>query len=144
MKMTQHRPWGLLNQLRQEMDQAFTDFPSDPLTNFNSLNWNPAVDIEESDESFVITADVPGIDPKELEVTTANGVVRISGERAEKAEDKKKGYHRVERSFGRFARQFRLPDNAALDQAKASCENGVLQLTIPKSSSTQNRRIDIN
>jgi len=114
----------------------------DPLKDFqfpssvsaeNSAFVNSRVDWKETPEAHVLKADIPGLKKEEVKVEIEDEkILQISGERNVEKEDKNDKWHRVERSSGKFLRKFRLPDNAKVDQVKASMENGVLTVTIPK------------
>ncbi|TYH09718.1 hypothetical protein ES288_A07G119300v1 [Gossypium darwinii] len=94
---------------------------------------NTRIDWKETPEAHVFKADVPGLKKEEVKVEVEDDrVLQISGERNVEKEDKNDTWHRVERSSGKFMRRFRLPENAKMDQIKASMENGVLTVTIPK------------
>jgi HSP20 family protein len=94
----------------------------------------PAVDVA---EAYVIKAELPGLDEKNIEVKVANGVLSIKGEKHEEKEEKEKDYYRRERSFGSFERSFQLPDNIEDDKIEANFKNGVLSVTLPKSAEAQ-------
>lgn len=95
---------------------------------------NARIDWKETPESHVFKADLPGVKKEEVKVEVEDGnVLKISGQRAREKEEKNDTWHRVERSSGQFSRMFRLPENAKVDQVKASMENGVLTVTVPKS-----------
>ncbi|OWM86197.1 18.2 kDa class I heat shock protein-like [Punica granatum] len=114
----------------------FKDFPSTSLsTNFreNSAFVNTRIDWKETPEAHVLKADLPGLKKEEVKVEVEDDrVLQISGERRVEKEEKSDTWHRVERSSGKFLRRFRLPENARMDQVKASMENGVLTITVPK------------
>ena len=100
------------------------------------------MDIKEEEQQFVIHVDVPGIDPKAVEVFMENGVLTIKGER--QSESQQNGnYKRVERVYGSFYRRFSLPDTADAEGISATGKNGVLEITIPKKAAAQPRRIEI-
>lgn len=105
--------------------------------------WAPRVDIREEDKRFVIEADIPGVDPKAIDINMDKGVLSIRGERKteHKVEDGK--YTRVERAHGVFHRRFALPDSANPDGIRATGKHGVLEIEIPKRPETTPRKIDI-
>jgi HSP20 family protein len=99
----------------------------------NSASVNTRIDWKETPEAHVFKADLPGLKKEEVKVEIEDDrVLQISGERSVEKEDKNDTWHRVERSSGKFSRRFRLPENAKVDQVKASMENGVLTVTVPK------------
>jgi HSP20 family protein len=105
----------------------------------------PAVDIHEEPERYVISADVPGVDPNAIEVSMENGVLTISGaRRSERSEERASGARRVERLYGNFYRRFALPDTADADNVEARSVNGVLEVTIPKKAQPQPKKITVS
>ena len=107
-------------------------------------NWSPAVDIKEEDEQFVLKADIPGVDPKDIDVTMEDGVLTIKGERKHESEEEAEGYKRVERSYGSFYRRFSLPDTADAERVTAKGKDGVLEVFIPKQEKVQPRKIAVS
>lgn len=105
--------------------------------------WAPAVDIKEEADKFIVHADVPGVDPKDIEVTLENGVLTISGSREEEKKEEREGYSRVERMSGKFFRRFMLPESVNEDKVTAKTDKGVLRITIPKSEKQKARRISV-
>ena len=97
----------------------------------------PAVDVAETDKAYEITAELPGLEEKNIEVKLANGVLSIKGEKQEEKEEKQKDYYRRERSFGSFERSFQVPDHVDDDKIEASFKNGILSVTLPKSAEAQ-------
>ncbi|XP_031248449.1 17.6 kDa class I heat shock protein 3-like [Pistacia vera] len=94
---------------------------------------NTRIDWKETPEAHIFRADLPGLKKEEVKVEVEGGsVLQISGERIQENEEKNDKWHRIERSSGKFTRRFRLPENAKMDQIKASMENGVLTMTVPK------------
>ena len=104
----------------------------------------PSIDLTESEESFVVTVDLPGLKPEEVEVELKNGELRISGKREEKKEEEGKTYHRVERQTGEFRRIIRLPEPINEEKVEAKFVNGVLQVTVPKSEQVKARQIPVS
>ena len=144
--LTRYEPWSAMRQLRDEMNRAFGQVPTatDDGSDVVTSAWMPAVDVKEEDSRFVIAADVPGVDPADIEITMENGVLTIRGERkAEKREDGGNGYRRVERLYGTFYRRFSLPDTADAEHISASGKNGVLEVVIPKKAAVQPKRIQV-
>lgn len=94
--------------------------------------WAPAVDIAEDENTITIKADLPDVDRKDIHVSIENGTLTIRGERKREKEEKKKNYHRVERSFGSYERSFSLPESVDKGKIAAECKNGVLTVTMPK------------
>ena len=133
--LTRYEPWGAMRQLQNEMNRAFGQnvADTDDASNVVTSSWTPAVDVKEEDESFRICADVPGVDPEDIDVTMENGVLTIKGERKfETTENGDNGYRRVERAYGAFYRRFSLPDSADAENISAKGKNGVLEVVIPK------------
>lgn len=148
MAVVRYDPWNLLNQVQNEVNRLFESRFSDAQTSDNSnvvtSSWVPSVDIKEEAHRFVIYADLPGIDPKDIEITMNQGVLAIKGERMIENQDEKAGYKRVERAYGTFYRRFSLPDSADADGIQAAGRNGVLEISIPKHERTQPRKITVS
>ena len=143
--------WQPFESLRQEIDRLFNDFGQGFLQPFRRPLFStepflrpelkslttPAVDIVESEKAYEITAEVPGMDEKNIEVKVANGTLTIKGEKQEEKEEKKKDYYMRERNFGSFERRFELPEGVDADKIEASFKKGVLALTLPKKLEAQ-------
>ena len=99
--------------------------------------WVPAVDITQTDKGYEITAELPGMEDKDIEVKLANGVLTIRGEKRDEKEEKNKDYYVRERSFGSFERSFQVPENIDTDKINAGFKKGVLTITLPKSAEAQ-------
>ena len=125
-------------------DESFNHFLS-PVTSAEELGgkWVPPVDIRETDDELTLLAEVPGLGKDDVNVTLENNVLTLSGERRFEKDADKEGYHRIERSYGSFTRSFTLPANVQTDQVKASFEQGVLSITLPKREEAKPRKIDI-
>lgn len=143
-----YRPPSLLHQLHRlskEWDQLFD--PSHQLIEDSSMvetsHWAPAVDIKEEPACFVLLADIPGVDPKDIEISMENGVLTIKGERTGTQTEESQEYTRVERSKGSFYRRFALPDTADADKITAEGRNGVLRIIIPKREKASVKKIKV-
>ncbi len=115
------------------------------LTDANNTiaDWVLAVDIVEEMDRFVLQADVPGVDPAEIEVSIDAGILSLSGERHSEPSDQSEGFTKIERSCGKFYRRFTLPETADAEGITAKCSNGILEITIPKQSKAEAKRITI-
>lgn len=137
------RPWGLLSQL-DDINQLFDRVgPVDEGSGELTTDWAPAVDIREEQDRFLLRADVPGVDPKDIEITMENGTLTIRGHRKEVKEEEHNGWRRRERLHGEFFRRFMLPDSADAEAIQAESKNGVLEVVIPKEEKVQPRRIEV-
>jgi HSP20 family protein len=105
--------------------------------------WSPRINVSETEKEIQVTAELPGIEEKDVEVTLDNGVLLIKGEKKAEKEEKNKNYHRVERSYGAFTRSFTLPQTVSGEEAQAEYNNGVLRVTLPKREEAKSRRIEI-
>ena len=105
--------------------------------------WQPPVDIYEDEDSVVIKAEVPDVDQKDIEVRIENNTLTLKGERKHSSEIKKENYYRVERYFGQFQRSFSLPQSINQDKVQASCEKGILTITLPKREEVKPKQISV-
>jgi HSP20 family protein len=145
MTLVRYEPWGMLGQLRREMDRMLeSQAEGEESSAIATSAWVPAVDIKETDDAFEIHADIPGVDPKDIDVHMENGVLTIKGERESEKKEEKEGYKRVEREWGSFYRRFSLPDTADAEKISAKSKNGVLEITIPKQEKVQARKISVD
>ncbi|MDH5234494.1 MAG: Hsp20/alpha crystallin family protein [Gemmatimonadota bacterium] len=131
--------------LRREMDRLFDDAFGRGAT--SPASWTPAVDVREETTGFVFDLELPGVDPKQVEVNTDNGVLTVSGEkhaerRDEGGEDGNR-WHIVERVTGAFRRTFQLPQNVKEDAIEATFANGVLTVRVPKAEVPKPKRIEV-
>jgi HSP20 family protein len=106
--------------------------------------WAPVVDIYEQEGNIVLKAELPGIDPKDVDVRVENNILTLRGERKLDTEVKRENYHRVERSYGSFIRSFTLPNVIDTDKIKAESKDGVLRLSLPKKEEAKPKQISIN
>ncbi len=140
MQVTRYEPWSLLNQLQREMDNLIR---RDGDTTSPVSDWTPAVDIAETENAFVLHADVPGVKAEDIEINMENNVLTLSGQRDYQNAEEKNGFKRVERVRGKFYRRFSLPDSVDGEKISAKTANGVLEITIPKQAKVLPRKIAI-
>ena len=106
--------------------------------------WAPAVDIYEKGSDLVLQAELPGVDPKDVDIRIENNVLMLKGERKFEDETKREDYHRVERAYGSFTRAFTLPSTVDTSKVKAEYKDGVLRITLPKREEAKPKQIQIN
>ena len=141
MNTIRYEPWSLMTQLHREMNRLFDREEGEAAV--AATDWVPAVDIKEEAQRFVLRADVPGVNPKDIEITMEEGVLTLRGERKAETRDEADGWRRVERVSGQFFRRFSLPDTADAEGVTARGSNGVLEIVIPKQAKVQPRRITV-
>ena len=143
MNLRRFEPWSIVDMLHRDLDRlAARHIPagdSDAVV----TDWVPAVDIIEEKERFVLRADVPGVDPADIEVSMDAGVLTLAGQRHQESYSEDAGLQRRERASGRFFRRFSLPDTADAENISAQCRNGILEVSIPKQPQVQARRIEV-
>ena len=147
MRTAIYDPFSGFRRLQHEVNRAFggNALSRDDAQPAGSRSWVPAVDIHEEADRFVIKADVPGIEPKAIEITAENGVLTIQGERrSDHAVDDGASAQRVERSYGSFFRRFTLPDSVDADHIEARGSHGVLEITVPKREQVKPKRIKVS
>jgi len=147
MAVVRYEPWNVVSQLQSEINRVFGNL-NDTDSNSATSEWSPAVDVREFSNRFQLLLDVPGVDPKDVEITLDNGVLTVSGNRSEEKAVGNNGteqpqQQRLERRLGRFHRRFILPDTADADNVNATGRNGVLEIVIPKQPKAQPRRISV-
>jgi HSP20 family protein len=114
--------------------------PSEEVSN---RTWMPPVDIQETADAYRLVAELPGMTKEDINITLENNVLRLSGERKFEKDVKKDGYHRIERTYGTFARAFTLPSQVNQEKVEASFENGLLTIVVPKAEQAKPRKISI-
>mgnify|MGYP001359679547 CR=1 FL=1 len=128
---------------RDLFDRFFDDMPV-PTIFGEGGNWVPAFDISENDKEFVVSAEIPGMDSKNLEVTFSEGVLKVKGEKKRETEENGDNIHRVERYYGSFQRSFMVPVKVEEDKVEATYKDGVLTLTLPKAEKKEVKKIEIS
>jgi HSP20 family protein len=146
MELVRWNPWREMS-ARNRANVIFNEFffPAGVQASTNTIsNWNPSVDVHENDDHFVIKADLPGIDKKDIALDVKDGVLTLKGERHLDEEVKKENTHFRERVFGRFVRAFKLPEHIDADKITADHANGVLKIEIPKPEAAKPRQITVH
>jgi HSP20 family protein len=148
MSVIHFQPWHLVNHLQRDIERRVARDNAHATHNQadnQASEWTPAIDVRETPADFVLSADLPGVNPKDIEVTMENGLLTIRGARSESdaGTTEQNSYRRVERVNGRFLRQFTLPESVDTEAVTAKTHHGVLTLTIPKRLEVQPRRIEI-
>ena len=131
--------------LQREIDRLFDDFTRGfpALSTGGTAELLPNLDVTETDKQIEITAELPGLEEKDVQVNLADNVLTIRGEKKAEKEEKDKTYRLVERSYGSFVRSLELPEGVNADAIKASIDKGVLKVTVPKPAPVQVKKIDV-
>lgn len=138
-ELAEWRPFSDFAELRHRLDQAFRDLSEGA----QHGGWSPSVDLVKKDDHLVLRADLPGIKPDEVKIEVEDDVLTVSGEHREEKEEKKEDYLRRERRYGSFARSMILPKGVSADDIEASCEDGVLEVTIPAPKGEEKQKVEI-
>ena len=109
-----------------------------------TADWMPSVDISETDTAYLVKGEIPGVKKEDVKVTIQDGMLTIQGERKQEKEEKGKKFHRIERSYGSFARSFRVPDDADESKVKAEFKDGMINVTLPKSAKAKTKAIEVS
>ena len=144
MSLVKSDPWLGARQLQNDINRLFSNWNTND-SNGVTADWIPSVDINEFDDKFQLYVDVPGVEPKDVEITLESGVLTITGERFKQAGKEAENviHRRTERGSGRFYRRFILPDTVDAERVKATNRHGVLEILIPKQAKAQPRRIEV-
>ncbi|NIR42794.1 MAG: Hsp20 family protein [Gemmatimonadetes bacterium] len=138
-----------LSRLHDEVDHLFGRFFEDafgvtPGMTAGDMGWAPLLDVSETDDEIRVSAEIPGIDPKEFDVSVTGNVLTISGEKKEESEERKGNVYRTERRFGTFRRSITLPDNVDTEKVSADYDRGVLTVHLPKTEKATAKRIPVS
>ncbi len=147
MALIRWEPAPELNTLQTEMNRLFNslfDTPTRPTTVASRRRWTPAMDLVEEGDHYTLRADLPGLSEQDVNIEVEADVLTISGERRSEHSDEKRGYRRVERSYGSFSRSLTLPEGIDPDAVEARFEHGVLEVRIPKPEQVKPRKVTIS
>jgi HSP20 family protein len=145
MAIVRWEPFRELSTLQSEMNRLFNSVFDSPPGNGGSVarRWLPAMDLVETEDDFVLRADLPGLGEDDVKIEFEDGTLTISGERKAEHESKGEGYYRVERASGAFSRSLTLPQGVDPERVSASFDRGVLEVRVPKPEERKPRRIEI-
>jgi HSP20 family protein len=149
MALVRWEPARELHTIQQEMNRLFNTFFDTPGPgsggggNGGARRWIPAMDLVETDEHFVLRADLPGLSDEDIKLEVSDGVLTLSGERKAEHETRKDGFYRLERASGTFSRSMTLPDGVDTGAISASFDRGVLEVRIPKPAERKPQRVEI-
>ena len=137
-------PFNVMSDMRQEINRLFdAGLNSNGNEEQSFATWRPHVDIQENAESYVVHADLPGVEAKDIKISLEKNILTIQGERIVESKKENAEYQRVERFSGSFCRQFNLPNNVDSDNISAKSKKGVLELVIPKQETSASKYIDV-
>jgi HSP20 family protein len=142
--LTRWDPFNDMLSLREAMNQLLEESFVAPSTARREQGFVPALDLSETADGYLVELQVPGMQPKDVQITVENNVLTIKGEVRQATEDKQRNYHRVERRYGSFQRTIALPSSIKADAIQAALTNGILRLDIPKAEEVKPRRINVN
>ncbi len=143
MNLVRFEPWSIADFIQRDFDQRASRLCQHPRSETDVADWTPAVDIVEEKECFVLRADLPGVNPDDIDVSMDDGILSVSGERHAEERSETDGIQRYERATGRFYRRFTLPETADAEGIKARSSNGILEIEIPKLPEVRARRITV-
>jgi len=137
-------PWRGMETLRQEMERVFDRFFEPRWDEFEAVGaWAPKLDFSETKDAFVVKAEVPGVEQKDISVSIQDQMLTIKGEKHKEKEEKDEKYHRVERSWGAFARTIALPAGVDTEKVNATFKDGVLSVKLPKTPAAKGTTIPV-
>ena len=143
-ELTPWRPFRELSTLRDDMDKLWDRFFGEwPTREPVRREWAPSLDMSETKNNIVVKAEVPGLEPNDIDISITGGVLTIKGEKKQEKEEKDENYHRIERSYGTFTRSVRVPQEVQSDKIEATYKDGVLKITLPKSEEAKKKGIKI-
>jgi HSP20 family protein len=138
------RPFTELSTFRREMDRLWDSFFGErPSARIWEREWAPSLDVSETKNNFVVKAEIPGMDAKDINISLTGDLLTIKGEKKQEREEKEEDYHLVERSYGAFSRSVRLPTEVESGKIEASYKNGILKIRLPKSEKGKAKEVKI-
>jgi len=137
-----------LENIRREMDRLWDSFFEARPRRRGEVEelggeWVPSLDLSETKDNFLVKAEIPGIEPKDVDISLHDDILTIKGQKKQEKEEKEENYHFVERSYGSFTRSIRLPHEVQSDKIKASYKDGILKIILPKSEEAKKKEVKI-
>lgn len=142
MSLVRYEPYNLFDQFNSEISRLLSNTRTGNAA--AATDWAPAVDIREDENRYLLVADLPGVDRKDVDITVEDNTLTFKGERTTEKEESNAGYRRRERVHGEFLRQFTLPDSADTENIQATVNDGVLEIAIPKQQKLQPKKITVS
>ena len=145
MDLTEWKPFLEVTRLRREMDRLWDDYfgPGRRALQPSEVEWAPAIDVAETGDKITVTAEVPGMEAKDIEISLLGDTLTIKGEKKAEKEEKAENYHLIERSYGSFVRSLKLPAAVEAEKIEASYKQGILTVTCPKKEEVKPKAIEI-
>jgi HSP20 family protein len=144
MELSPWKPFGELKKLRSEMESLWDRFFGEStFPSMLSREWSPRIDVTETEDTLLLTAELPGLESKDVEVMLTDDVLSITGEKKKEKEEKDETHHFIERFEGSFKRSFRLPVEIQSEKVEAKFDKGVLKITLPKKETAKKKEIKI-
>ncbi|WP_456430715.1 Hsp20/alpha crystallin family protein [Thermosulfuriphilus sp.] len=135
-------PWRPMRELRREIDRLFEDFFGERAL-ATETDWIPSVDISETKDAVIIKAELPGLDPEDIDISLRGDILTIKGEKKQEVEEKDENFHRIERRYGFFSRSIRIPAEVDPERIEASYRRGVLKVVLPKKEEARVKQIPV-
>ncbi len=142
-EITPWKPLRELSNLRREMEDFWENFAGEREFLPMRGEWMPALDVSETKDSLIVKAEIPGMEPKDVDISLSGDLLTIKGEKKQKTEEKKENFHRIETRYGAFSRTIRVPVSVDSDKIEASYDNGVLKIVLPKKEEVKAKQIEI-
>ena len=134
---------GELERMRKEMDRIWNRFSQEFSTSTFEHDLNPSLDLAETEERLVAEIELPGINPKDIDISVTSDILSVTGEKKQRAKETGKNYHLVERVYGKFSRSMRLPTTVDPDQVEASYKDGILLIILGKTETIKSKKIEV-
>jgi HSP20 family protein len=142
MQLTRWNPLVEMDEIQQRLNRLFFDRTARTVGE-GFADFMPAVDIQETDNEFIVRADLPGVKKEDIKVAVADGILAVEGDRRQEKEEKGKRFHKVEREYGRFVRRFALPTEVDGEKVHAEFKEGVLNVVLPKAPAAKPTHIEV-